>query len=104
MPIEGSWIEYKGYVTGNIFTTILEDSYNGYVDDVYLVSLVIANNTTVGGDSGGPVLRDNDDGTYTAVGIITGKVLNGVNTGKMIYSRLKHIRTGISGLSVAAFN
>lgn len=96
----GTWITYYGAKTGWHTGTVSDNSViaNGVSGCIKVTG---ASSAVAEGDSGGPVWIENDDGTNTAVGIMKAKV---TGTTGMIYTRLKYIRSGITDLSIAAFN
>jgi len=105
LPVIDTWVEYYGQASNqNIYTTIIGVDGSYTENSNTKTPLVVVDSTSQKGDSGGPVLRDNENDTYTAVGIITGKITSGKYSGKMAYSRIRHIRNSITNLSVAAFS
>jgi len=101
LPIVDCWIEYMGDATGYHYGSVSNNNYP--INGIYGYVVVTSNKAVANGDSGGPVLRDNNDGTgtYTAVGIMTAQIKG---TNNMVFSRLKYIRSAISNLSVGSFS
>lgn len=80
-PVEGAVIRF-GSETGKTVAVILatdwEGRWNGDLDpNNYYTNMIQLDMDSVKGDSGGPCMMYNSDGTYTLVGLIKGGFPNG---------------------------
>ena len=105
LPIVGTSVQHQGFQNGPWWTSIVSN-----YEVIGGNTLVVMNTTglvhAAEGDSGGPVIRYGGSNDTTAMGLIKGMITGTTHTyaGKVVYSRLRHMRNGITGLSVAAFS